>query len=227
MVAPRHQALAETLLARIADGTFPVGSRLPTEEQLCASHGMARETVRRALRRLEDLGMISRRQGSGTTVLASRPVAGYQPLARSAADIVALAADTKIVDAWSGDTMLDDEAAGRLGAAVGSVWFAVRGPRVRRDTGATICWSEHYLRSDLPREKILRFSFRAEDVADGEVEQVISAALVTERMALALGVAPATAALVITRRHYGRDGRLASVGIHSHPADRYQIATRL
>jgi GntR family transcriptional regulator len=32
-----------------------------------------------------------------------------------------------------------------------------------------------------------------------------------------------SAALVITRRHRDSRGRLASVGIHTHPADRYAI----
>ncbi|MBX6387501.1 MAG: GntR family transcriptional regulator [Frankia sp.] len=227
MAAPRHQVLTETLLAAIADGTYPVGSRFPTEEQLCATHGLARETVRRALRRIEDLGLISRRPGAGTTVVATRPVAGYQPFVRSAEDLHTLAVETRISRPRSAEVVLDAAAARRVGADEGSQWFVVYGPRTRRSDHSPICWSEHYLRPDLPRDLILRVSFQPEDLARQPVEQIISAALLTDEMAQALDAEPRSAALVITRRHYGTDGRLASVGIHTHPADRYQISTRI
>ncbi|MCK9894486.1 UTRA domain-containing protein [Frankia sp. AgB32] len=50
--------------------------------------------------------------------------------------------------------------------------------------------------------------------------------LLTEEMAGALDAEPRSASLVLTRRHLDRDGRLARVGIHTHPADRYRISTR-
>ena len=34
----RHVQIAQVLRAQIADGTFPVGSQLPTEAALCDSH---------------------------------------------------------------------------------------------------------------------------------------------------------------------------------------------
>src|SRR5712672_328162 len=86
---PRHQAVAEELLARIADGTYAVGDRLPTEQELCATYGLARGTVRQALDRLLQLGMIDRRPGTGTTVVATAPVGQYQPFAFSPSDITA------------------------------------------------------------------------------------------------------------------------------------------
>jgi GntR family transcriptional regulator len=97
----------------------------------------------------------------------------------------------------------------------------VRAPRGRDEAG--LCWSEHYLRSDLPRENLLRGKFTADDVAATRVEQTISASLLDARMAAALDAEPASAALVITRRNRNQSGRLVSVGIHSHPADRYAI----
>jgi len=71
---PQYQFIAEMLLKQIADGTYVLGGRLPTETQLAAEHGLARETIRRALGRLEQLGMIERRPGAGTTVVATSPV---------------------------------------------------------------------------------------------------------------------------------------------------------
>jgi GntR family transcriptional regulator len=210
MKTTQHQQLAEDLLAQIADGTFAVGDRLPTEEQLCAEYGLARGTVRQALGRLDELGLISRRPRAGTTVIASIPMAGYQPVAQSAADIVALAAETRLVKPDSREVLADAALARRIGARRGL-----------DEVG--LCWSEHYLRGDLPREKLLRGKFTAENLTGTVVEQTISASLLDTRMAAALDAEPGSAALVITRRNREQSGRLISVGIHSHPADRYAI----
>jgi GntR family transcriptional regulator len=223
-----HQQLAEDLLTQIADGTFAIGDRLPTEEQLCADYGLARGTVRRALGRLDQLGLISRRPRAGTTVIASIPVDGYQPVAQSSADIVALAAETRLVKPESREIVVDATLARRIGTRRGSMWFLLEGPRARRgDDDARLCWSEHYLRGDLPRERLLRGTFTAEHLAVTQVEQTISASLLSSRMAVALDAEPGSAALVITRRNREPSGRLVSVGIHSHPADRYAITMRL
>ena len=224
MKTTQHQQLTEDLLAQIADGTFAIGDRLPTEERLCSDYGLARGTVRRALGRLDELGLISRRPRAGTTVIASIPMAGYQPLAQSAADIVALAAETRLVKPDSRELLADTALARRIGARRGSAWFLMEGVRARRGRDeAGLCWSEHYLRADLPRENLVRGKFTTEHLAATRVEQTISASLLDDCMAAALDAEPGSAALVITRRNRDQSGRLVSVGIHSHPADRYAI----
>jgi GntR family transcriptional regulator len=127
MKTTQHQQLAEDLLAQIADGTFAIGDRLPTEEQLCADYGLARGTVRQALGRLDELGLISRRPRAGTTVIASTRWPDYQPLAQSAADIVALAAETRLVKPDSREVLADaawPAASASGGAPPGSCWKA-------------------------------------------------------------------------------------------------------
>jgi DNA-binding FadR family transcriptional regulator len=61
---------------RIADGTFAVGARLPTEPELMTLCGVGRSTVREAVRALAHTGVLEVRQGCGTFVRASQPVAG-------------------------------------------------------------------------------------------------------------------------------------------------------
>src|SRR5271169_1216989 len=112
----RHQQLTQRLLSQIADGTFIVGDRLPTEEDLSAMHGLARGTVRQSLGRLEELGMITRRPGAGTIVTATSPVGSYRPVALSAADMVTLAVGTRLVRPEMGEIVLDGALAARLGA---------------------------------------------------------------------------------------------------------------
>src|SRR6195952_1057501 len=112
---PQYQFIAEMLLKQIADGTYALGGRLPTEAQLSSEHGLARETIRRALGRLEQLGMIERRPGAGTTVVATAPVGSYPTFATSTDDIASLAAETKLLRPESGETAVDAATARRIG----------------------------------------------------------------------------------------------------------------
>jgi hypothetical protein len=49
---PIYQQIAGRLRAAIADGTYPVGARLPTELELCEQFGISRFTARGAVRLL-------------------------------------------------------------------------------------------------------------------------------------------------------------------------------
>lgn len=67
-------ALAAVLRNRIALGGLPPGTRLPTERELAASLGVSRNTVREALRRLADDGLVTTTLGrSGGTRVREVP----------------------------------------------------------------------------------------------------------------------------------------------------------
>ncbi|WP_055526420.1 FadR/GntR family transcriptional regulator [Streptomyces graminilatus] len=77
---PHRSALPEQVIAalrnQITSGEWPVGSRIPTEPELVAQLGVARNTVREAVRALAHNGLLSIRQGSGTYVVATSELAG-------------------------------------------------------------------------------------------------------------------------------------------------------
>ncbi|MEV5913413.1 GntR family transcriptional regulator [Streptomyces chartreusis] len=75
--APKYVRLAQTIQRRVEDGTYPVGTRVPSENQLVQAFGMSRPTVVRALELLKRDGWLESRQGYGTIVLG-RPVVGEQ-----------------------------------------------------------------------------------------------------------------------------------------------------
>ncbi|MDV7143211.1 FadR/GntR family transcriptional regulator [Tropicimonas sp. TH_r6] len=58
----------EKILAGIADDSYPVGSKLPTEHALCDRYGVSRPVLRQALRQLREDDVIQSRQGSGSFV---------------------------------------------------------------------------------------------------------------------------------------------------------------
>jgi len=62
--------LASYLRAEISDGRIPAGQFLKTERQLAADHGIARMTVRRALKTLEAEGLVTAEPRHGYRVLA-------------------------------------------------------------------------------------------------------------------------------------------------------------
>ncbi len=71
---PRYAQVHQSLLADIRLGKYPVGSRLPTEDELGQIYGVSRHTVREATRKLVDSGLISRHPSIGTLVRATRPL---------------------------------------------------------------------------------------------------------------------------------------------------------
>lgn len=81
---PRYLAVAQALSRAITQGQYAVGTLLPTETELCEAFGVSRHTVREALRKLRDLGLVTRHQGVGTRVekaeIAGRYVASLNSI---------------------------------------------------------------------------------------------------------------------------------------------------
>jgi GntR family transcriptional regulator len=65
---PKHVQLADWIRARIADGTYPPRSRIPSEVTFTQETGFARDTVRKAVQLLVDEGRLYIVRGLGTFV---------------------------------------------------------------------------------------------------------------------------------------------------------------
>jgi len=62
--------LANEISERIADGTYPLGSPLPAEDELASQYEVGRITVRRALRELRKRKLIKTLHGHRNAVVA-------------------------------------------------------------------------------------------------------------------------------------------------------------
>lgn len=63
----------DLLATQIASGKWPVGELLPPETQLAENFNVSRATVRSAVLKLVDAGLVKRTSGVGTVVLRARP----------------------------------------------------------------------------------------------------------------------------------------------------------
>lgn len=70
---PFYFQLAEQLEEEIVSGRWHPGSQIPAEPDLGAHFGLSRTTVRQALARLEQRGLVERRKGQGTFIRQGRP----------------------------------------------------------------------------------------------------------------------------------------------------------
>jgi DNA-binding GntR family transcriptional regulator len=69
---PLYFQIAENLKRAIEDGTIKPGERLDNELDLTERLGVSRPTVRQAVQRLVEQGLVVRRRGLGTVVVAPR-----------------------------------------------------------------------------------------------------------------------------------------------------------
>lgn len=68
---PRYHEVASELRRRIADGSVELGASLPSEHALAEHFGVSRDTVRKALERLQLRGIVDARHGVGWMVQSS------------------------------------------------------------------------------------------------------------------------------------------------------------
>jgi DNA-binding FadR family transcriptional regulator len=83
--SPLVEQAADRLREQIADGHWPVGTKLPGETTLAKELGVGRSTVREALRALAGAGLVQPRHGSGVFVIATEPVEDWPTRLRRAA----------------------------------------------------------------------------------------------------------------------------------------------
>ncbi|RVC13056.1 FadR family transcriptional regulator, partial [Mesorhizobium sp. M7A.F.Ca.AU.002.02.1.1] len=70
-ITARDDAVLKALVGFVRAKALQLGDRLPTERILAERLKVSRNTVREALTRWEGLGLVERRQGSGTYLKAA------------------------------------------------------------------------------------------------------------------------------------------------------------
>jgi DNA-binding GntR family transcriptional regulator len=103
--------LRDRLRDDIASGRYPDGTRLPTEAELVARHGLSRQTVRRAFQDLVAEGVVYRVPGRGSY---ARKTGRYLRQLGSVEDLMNLSQDTTMEVLQGISRRVDVAAASRL-----------------------------------------------------------------------------------------------------------------
>src|SRR6266481_3273421 len=120
---PLYLQLVRALKDEIVSGVHPVGSQLPTEEELCERFSVSGYTVREALRRLREDNLVASRQGAGTVVVPPRPADSFVHEVMSINDLVAFATGVRFAIDAIEMIEVDDKLAARIGVASGENWL--------------------------------------------------------------------------------------------------------
>jgi len=232
----RYREIAESLIQDIRSGRLPVGGNLPGELELVASFGASRHTVREALRRLEDLGLIGRRQGVGTVVLSREPTQSYVQAVRSPAALLQYPAGSHLSVEDVQDARAGRALARLIGGRTGMHWLHVSCLRRFADARPPVCWVDLYMlpehRDIVPRigrKPGLVHELIGQEHGEqvGNVDISIMARAMPARIAGPLGVEAGTPSLTVVRRYTSRTGRLFLASVSEHPGDRFTYSLGL
>ncbi|HEX6808580.1 MAG TPA: GntR family transcriptional regulator [Gemmatimonadaceae bacterium] len=234
--APRYQQIADELIAKIGTGLYPVGGLLPTEMELCAQYGISRSTVREALRKLRDAGLISRQRRTGTKVIAQQPPALYRQPTNSISDLLQYADETRIQILSEKRVICDAQLAGLLECREGHAWLRLNSLRTVPNDPRPICMTTAYVDAGLPdidkhletvSGPISAMLERTYGIRIARIEQSIQAIRLGKRQATLLRADAGSPALRAVRRYYRENGTLIELSSAIHPGDRFTYVTSL
>ena len=227
---PLYRKIADTLLAGIREGKFPVGTFLPGELELIDRFDASRHTIREALRVLEDMGLVKRQRGRGTLVLSTEASPAFVQMVRSPSELFSYP-DSSIFRLLSDDRIRADKPlAKELGCQVGDEWVQISGLRTLGDEGMPICLTDVYVipeygsiaqrlgASSRPVYEMIAEIFK-ESIENITVR--LTAGVLSDQKAAVLGVEPGSPSLSVSRFYEGLGGRTFEVSISEHPASNY------
>ncbi|MBP2301341.1 aminotransferase-like domain-containing protein [Azospirillum picis] len=125
---PLYRVIADALADDIADGTLPVGSRLPTHRDLAFRLGVTVGTVTRAYAEAEKRGLIGGEVGRGTFVQGQRPPPAPLPItwppaggntADAVVNMTTVHPEHAVAVQTFGQTLIDIAASGRAATLIG------------------------------------------------------------------------------------------------------------
>jgi DNA-binding GntR family transcriptional regulator len=216
----KYELIARALADAIGEGTYKVGTVLPSEPTLASSFGVSRHTVRAALRHLQHIGLISSQQGVGSIVRADRGKSRYTQSFDSVADLQQYALNTDFDVIGKEELVVDSELAPWLGCKPGERWWHVSTTRYTKSDGVRVGFSEIYIpyafRSmlhDMERTKTSLIFLIERQLGQSitEIRQDISAVAASAAEAAVLGITAGQPALQIERHYLGAGNQVLEV----------------
>lgn len=234
LAIPRFQQVRLALRDRIRSGYYDSGMPLPGERQLAQEFAVARVTIRSALARLKEEGLVIRLPGKGTVPKPDSATASRAAHANALLDnIVSMGLRTRV-------TVLDwrlvnatSDAARALGVAAGEPVLKVI--RVRKFRTHPISYTEVFLPADLAsvidrhtlQDTPMLVAMERNGVNVVSAEQTLGAAAADAGVARILGIAPGVPLLKVSRIARDDTGRAVQYLTGLYHPDRYEYRMRL
>lgn len=224
---PKYEVLRLQLRRDIEAGMRP-HEALPSERELMAHYGVSRMTVREALSRLVDEGLVYRRRGSGSFVADPHTITKSLSLTSFSEDIKArrMAPGTRLVLAER--IAAEAQVATDLRLSPGDPVIHLE--RVRTADRTPMCVENVWLPVEVVGDALDPQSLdslyeRLEAIGAGptRADQTIRATVVDARQADLLSVPPHSPALVVNRITYDSRGRAVERAGSVYRADRYDL----
>ncbi|MBV8603569.1 MAG: histidine utilization repressor [Pelomonas sp.] len=227
IAAPQYFKVKTHLREGIAAGRWRAGERLPSESELVAEFGLSRMTVNRALRELEQDGLVERVQGVGSFVAELGRVASTLTVRDIQEEIAARGHRHEARLLELGSLRADAAQAATFGLARGATLF--HSVIVHLENGRAIQCEDRlvnpavapdYLKQDFTRTTPTHYLLEVAPLS--EARYTIEAQLPNEAEAEWLGIGRRTPCLVVTRRTASRGQAVTWVRL-THPGPVYSI----
>lgn len=230
----RYSKIADELAQAIAEGEYAVGDLLPNEHALASRFAASRHTIREALRKLAEQGLIERKQGSGTRVRSANAPISFNRQVRSIDDFLQYRDESRLKLRWARTEPASKDIAEPLMVAVGTSIRHLHGQRRDRISNRMVGLVDIYRRerrNDAPLDNLgtaLESMLVDFDIRHlSRIEQEISARIVAADQAAELEVPPGTAVLRLVRRYFDGGSQPFAVGIAVHPGDSFSYRSML
>lgn len=233
----RYAVLTKSLLEGITNGGYPVGSMLPTELELCEQFGVSRTTVREAIRRLRDMGLVSRKAGIGTHVRAQYSAPRYVHSIESISDIFRHSkATAKPVLLGHASTVAAKDEEELRDYVPAQHWVRFEFMRSLAGKDVPMVHVRAYMQPAyesiiklIPTRRDPVYTLIQREHGDTVVEvlQEFKAALIPAQQARILKVKAGSAGLYVVRHYIGEADRLILLTLSMYPSDRFSYAMRL
>lgn len=201
-----YSQLYDILFQGITSGAYKIGDYIPSESDLMKRYDVSRATARKAMELLSNNGLIEKKRGRGSEVIANVPLSSPKRVSnyiKKNVDEFAVP-QKRLIE--SGVVTMPQHVAHELGLAEGTKAFCLRRVRVSGDRSfylETIYYEDGYVphiaERDFSKESLRSYLNNSCDIRWSRVSQKIGACVATDEQAELLGISAGAPLLNITR----------------------------
>lgn len=233
---PRYSEIEDILREEIKSGHYKLGSRLPTEHELCSRFAVSRFTVRQALSRLREAGILDARPGIGTIVVSAADRVTFVQTLSSMEELLQYPAESYRQHLSVERIEANAEQAVMLRCSPGQRWVRLKAMRLARPSSAPFASLDIYMLPkfagvvDMPNPagtSVVRQIEQLYGHRAGHAQIEIFVSRIDPQLSETLMVEEGDPALIILRRYRDDDGVIYLATYSVHPENRFTLNIEL